>query len=200
MKINILSLFPSYFEAYLNESIIKKAINKGLIDFKLIDIRDFASPPHYKVDDTVYGGSPGMLLMIEPVVKALESCGGYRILLSPQGKVLTQEKAKELSLIPEITLIAGRYEGFDERITNFIDEEISIGNFVLSGGELAALVVADATLRLIPGVVGNKDSVRNESLHDLPLLDFSQYTKPRVFRDLSVPEVLTSGDHAKISL
>lgn len=200
MKLNILSLFPSYFETYLNESIIKKAIQRGIIEINLIDIRDFASPPHFKVDDTIYGGSPGMLLMIEPLVKALESCGGYRILLTPQGKIFDQEKAKELAKIGEITLIAGRYEGFDERITHFIDEEISIGNFILTGGELAALVVADSTLRLLPGVVGNEQSLKQETLHDLPLLDYSQYTKPRVFRDLKVPEVLTSGDHAKISL
>lgn len=197
MLVNFLTIFPDYFQPFLQESLIKKALEKKIVTVNVIDIRNFADDKYRKIDDTVYGGAPGMLIKVEPVVKALESCGGYKILLTPQGKVFDQSKAQELAKHSEITLVAGRYEGFDQRVNHFIDEELSIGDFVLNGGELAAMVVAECVVRLVPGVVGNPQSLLQESFSE-GLLDFDQYTKPQEFRGLKVPEILLSGDHNKI--
>lgn len=197
MLINFLTIFPEYFQPFVGESLIKKAVDSKIVQINVIDIRNFSEDKHRKIDDTVYGGAPGMLMKVEPVVKALESCGGYRVLLTPQGEVFSQKKAQELAKLSEITLVAGRYEGFDQRVSNFIDEELSIGDFVLNGGELAAMVVAECVVRLVPGVVGNPKSLLQESFSE-GLLDFDQYTKPQEFRGLKVPEVLLKGDHSKI--
>lgn len=198
MKFNFLTLFPNYFEIFLAESIIKKAIDKQILAFKIVDIRDFAFNKHKKVDDKIYGGFPGMLLQIEPLVLALESVKGYRILLSPQGKPFNQKIAQRLAKKTEITFLCGRYEGFDERIHHFIDEEISIGDYILTGGELPAMVIADTVARLVPGVI-KENSVLSESFADDNLLDFPQYTRPRIFRNLEVPEVLVNGNHKQIA-
>ncbi|VEU59307.1 tRNA (guanosine(37)-N1)-methyltransferase TrmD [Mesomycoplasma neurolyticum] len=197
MKINFLTLFPRYFEAFKNESIIAKAIEKKIIEINVIDIRDFSQNKHRKVDDEIFGGGHGMLLQIEPIDLALKKTKGFKIALSPQGKVFDQKMAKEFSKLKEITLIAGRYEGFDERIIDYlVDEEISIGDFVLTGGELPAMVVADAIIRLVDGVI-KKESHENESFEN-DLLDYPQYTRPRNYKDLLVPEVLFSGNHKNI--
>lgn len=197
MLINFITIFPEYFQPFMGESLIKKAVDNKIVQIKVIDIRNFSEDKHRKIDDTVYGGAPGMLMKVEPVVKALESCRGYKILLTPQGRVFNQAKAQELAKLSEITLVAGRYEGFDQRVVHFIDEELSIGDFVLNGGELAAMVVAECVVRLVPGVVGNPKSLLQESFSQ-GLLDFDQYTKPQNFRGLKVPEVLLKGDHNKI--
>lgn len=197
MLINFLTIFPDYFRPFIEESLIKKAVENKIVKINVVDIRSFSEDKHRKVDDTVYGGAPGMLMKVEPVVKALESCGGYKILLTPQGRVFSQARAQELAKLSEITLVAGRYEGFDQRVSHFIDEELSIGDFVLNGGELAAMVVAECVVRLVPGVVGNPKSLLQESFSE-GLLDFDQYTKPQEFRGLKVPEVLLGGDHSKI--
>lgn len=197
MKINFLTLFPNYFDSFKNESIIAKAIAKNIVEINVIDIRDFSQSKHKKVDDEIYGGSQGMLLQIEPIDLALQTVNGKKIVLSPQGKVFNQQKAKELSKEDEITLIAGRYEGFDERIIDYlVDEELTIGDYVLTGGELPAMVVADAIIRLIPGVIKEESSL-NESFEN-NLLDYPQYTRPRNYKGMQVPEILFSGHHQKI--
>lgn len=198
MVINLLTLFPNLCQAFLSESIVGKAIKRGLITINIIDIREYSNDKHKRVDDTVYGGAPGMLIQVEPVVRALESCSGRRILLTPQGRVYNQEYAQYLATLPEITLVAGRYEGFDERVTHFVDDELSIGDYILNGGELAAMVIAESVIRLIPDVVGNTDSLASESFSHDGLLDYAQYTRPPVWRGLEVPEVLRSGDHRRI--
>ena len=199
MKIDILTLFPDMFTGFLNESIIKRAIDKELIEINLINFRDYTPDPHNKVDDTPFGGGPGMVLMIEPIYNALKSIkneDSHVILLSPSGVTFNQKKAKSLKNYKHIILICGHYEGFDDRIKSFIDEEISIGDFILTGGELPAMMISDAIIRLIPGVI-NSESLENESF-ETELLDYPVYTKPRSFMGLDVPEVLLSGDHKKI--
>jgi len=198
---DILTLFPSAFSSYIKESIIKRALEKGAVTINIIDIRDFTNDKHRTVDDLPYGGGPGMVMKVEPIVKALESLPSSDnkkvILLSPSGIPFNQKKAKELSALSHIVLICGRYEGIDERIVHFIDEAISIGDYVLTGGELPAMVVMDAVSRLIPGVLGDIDSTIEESFSD-NLLEYPQYTRPRDFRMYSVPEILTSGNHERI--
>lgn len=199
MKIDILTLFPDMFTGFLNESIIKRAIDKKLIEINLINFRDYTSDPHNKVDDTPFGGGPGMVLMIEPIYNALKNIkteDSHIILLSPSGVTFNQKKAKTLKKYKHLILICGHYEGFDDRIKSFIDEEISIGDFILTGGELPAMMISDAIIRLIPGVI-NSESLENESF-ETELLDYPVYTKPRSFMGLDVPEVLLSGDHKKI--
>lgn len=196
MKINFVTLFPNYYEPFKSESITKRAIKKGILEVNIIDFREFTDNKHNKVDDIVYGGGKGMLLMVEPIDKAMETTKGRRILLSPQGKPFTQAKANEFSKESELTFIAGHYEGFDERIRELVDEEISIGDYVLTGGELPSMVIADSVVRLIPGVI-KKESHMNDSFQN-ELLDFPQYTRPREYKGMSVPEVLLSGNHAKI--
>ncbi|WP_412031346.1 tRNA (guanosine(37)-N1)-methyltransferase TrmD [Metamycoplasma buccale] len=198
MKINILSLFPDYFKAFKEQSMIAKAIKLGHLEINVINFRNFSKEKHQKVDDTVYGGGDGMLLQVEPIDLALETVkNSYKILLSPQGKLFNQKKAHELAKHKEITLVCGHYEGFDERVLNFVDEEISVGDFILTGGEIPAMLMIEAIARLTPGVL-KKGSHENESFEGNGLLDFPQYTKPAIYKGLKVPEVLLNGNHALI--
>lgn len=199
MKIDILTIFPSMFEGFLNESIIKRAIDKGKVKINLINFRDYTLDPHGKVDDTPFGGGAGMVLMIQPIYDALMSIktkDSYVVLLTPGGNVFNQRKAREFVKYKHLILICGHYEGFDDRIKSLVDEEISIGDFILTGGEIPAMVISDAVIRLIDGVI-NKDSLISESF-DSNLLDYPVYTKPREFKGMKVPEILLSGDHKKI--
>lgn len=199
MRIDILTLFPGMFEGFLNESIIKRAIESNKVNINLINFREFSHLNNQQVDDTPYGGGGGMVLRIEPLVEAIESVktdDSKVILLSPQGKTFNEHKAKELSLCKHLIFVCGHYEGFDERIYHFVDEEISIGDYVLTGGEIPAMAISDAIIRLIPGVI-NEDSYVNDSFTN-NMLDYPTYTKPREFRGLKVPDVLLSGNHEKI--
>lgn len=202
MKFNILTLFPDFFQSPFTQSLIKKGVDKGLLEINLINISSFSKRKHHKTDDCPYGGGPGMVLGVEPIVDAYESIktvGRQRtIFLTPQGKKLTQEKVQELSEYDELILLSGHYEGVDERVIELIvDEEISIGDYILTGGEIPALVLVDAVSRYIDGVVGKEASVLEDSLSD-GLLKYPQYTMPRSFRGLEVPEVLVSGHHENI--
>lgn len=201
MKFDILTLFPKVIEAYINESIIKRAIDNKLISVNIINIRDFTLLKNGQVDDTAYGGGSGMVLMCEPVVRAIESvktADSKVYLLTPQGLTFKDEVASKLiAETKHLILVCGHYEGFDERILNFVDGEISIGDYVLTGGELPAMVIMDTISRFIPGVI-DSESFQNDSFKD-NLLDYPVYTKPRNFRGLEVPEVLLSGDHKKIA-
>ncbi len=200
MRIDILTLFPKMLEGFINESIIKRAREKGLVEINLINIRDFTLLKNGQVDDTPYGGGSGMVLMCEPVVRAIESVKTPEskvYLMSPQGKVLTDSLAESLyQSTKHLIFVCGHYEGFDERIRNFVDGEISIGDYVLTGGEIPAMAITDCITRFIPGVIEEK-SFQNESFKN-NLLDYPVYTKPREFRGLKVPEVLLNGDHKKI--
>jgi len=204
MRVDILTIFPEIFESgYLKAGILGKAIEKGLITVGIVNIREFADDPHHSTDDRPYGGGEGMVMKPEPIVKAVESLGKAegneaRILLSPQGERFDQRLAWEFSRYDRLILICGRYEGVDERVKELcVDREVSIGDYVLSGGEVAALVVIDAVARLIPGVLGNYDSVMEDSFKD-GLLEYPHYTRPREFRGKTVPDVLLCGDHKKI--
>ncbi|WP_404924449.1 tRNA (guanosine(37)-N1)-methyltransferase TrmD [Mesomycoplasma hyopneumoniae] len=197
MKINILTLFPRYFEVFCRESIIGKAIKQKKITINVVNFRDFSKNKHKKVDDYVYGGGPGLLLQIQPVVDALEKVGGLKIALSPQGQKFDQSVARKLAKEDEITILCGHYEGFDQRIIdNFIDFELSLGDFILTGGEIAAMAIIDAIIRLKPDII-NPESLKNETFNDF-LLDFPQYSRPANFRGLKVPKVLISGNHREI--
>ncbi|WP_036463691.1 tRNA (guanosine(37)-N1)-methyltransferase TrmD [Mycoplasmopsis sturni] len=200
MKINFLTLFPKYFEPFIGESIINKAIDKKLLEINVVDFRDFSQSKHKKVDDEIYGGGHGLLLQVEPIDLALESLpkrGGFKILVSPQGRVFDQKLANELSKQEEITFICGRYEGFDERVVELVDLELSIGDFVLTGGELPAMAMADSISRLVPGVI-KAESHEYDSFQGIGLLDYPQYTRPRDYKGMLVPEVLFSGNHKEI--
>ncbi|QWC00408.1 tRNA (guanosine(37)-N1)-methyltransferase TrmD [Mycoplasmatota bacterium] len=201
MKITILSLFPEMISPIINSSILKRAVNNNNVTFDIINYRDFSQNKHHTVDDTPYGGGPGMVLSIEPIYHALLSIEGYKdahkILLSPQGKTYHQDKAKSLLQYDHIILICGHYEGFDDRIRKLVDEEISIGDYVLTGGEIAAMAIVDSVVRMLPGVLGKEDSYINDSFYN-GLLDYPQYTKPRVFEGMEVPDVLLSGHHKNI--
>ena len=206
MKCDVLTIFPEVINAYLNESILKKAREKKLLDVKVYNIRDFASGRHREVDDTPFGGGAGMVFKPEPLFAAIESMKGDDIprkviLLSPQGRPFDQSKAEEFSIEDKrLVFICGRYEGVDERvIESLVDEEISIGDYVITGGELAALVIIDAAARLTPGTLGDSSSVEDESF-SWGLLDYPHYTRPRKFRGLTVPQVLLSGNHNDIML
>ena len=200
MRIDILTLFPKMLEGFINESIIKRAREKGLVEINLINIRDFTLLKNGQVDDTPYGGGSGMVLMCEPVVRAIESVKTPEskvYLMSPQGKVLTDSLAESLyQSTKHLIFVCGHYEGFDERIRNFVDGEISIGDYVLTGGEIPAMAITDCITRFIPSVI-EEESFQNESFKN-NLLDYPVYTKPREFRGLKVPEVLLNGDHKKI--
>ena len=200
MRFDILTLFPKMFENFIHESIIKRAIEKGLIEINIINIRDFTLLKNGQVDDTPYGGGSGMVLMCEPVVRSIESVKKEEskvYLMSPQGKVLNDALAQNIyDSSKHIILVCGHYEGFDERIKNFVDGEISIGDYVLTGGEIPAMAITDCLTRFVPGVI-DEDSFKNDSFKD-NLLDYPVYTKPREFRGLKVPEILLSGDHKKI--
>jgi len=203
MKVDILSLFPGYFKGPLSESMLKRAIEKGLLEITQVDIRDFCEDRHKQVDDRPYGGGPGMVLMPEPTTKAIRSCrkqGSKTIYLSPQGKPLSQELVEELSKEKHLILLCGHYEGVDERvIESDVDLEVSIGDYVLTNGCLAACVLIDAIARFIPGVLGHADSKDQDSFAN-GLLDCPHYTRPQVFEGQSVPEVLLSGHHKEIEL
>jgi tRNA (guanine37-N1)-methyltransferase len=206
MRIDILSLFPETFASPLNQSIIKRAREQGLVDIIIHDIRDYTHDKHHTADDYPYGGGPGMVLKPEPIFEAAEAVEEQLgvveipiILLSPQGRLLSQSVAQELASLPRLMLICGHYEGLDERVCEHLaTDQISIGDYVLSGGELAALVVVDAVVRLIPGVLGSDDSASSDS-HSNGLLEYPQYTRPPVYREWSVPEVLLSGNHGEIA-
>jgi tRNA (guanine37-N1)-methyltransferase len=205
MRIDVLTLFPQAFESLLSCSILKRAQDNDLVDIVLTDIRDFAEDSYRKVDDKPYGGGPGMVMMPGPVFDGVEHvqtlCPDKSriILLTPQGQKFDQAKARELAAEKRLILIAGKYEGFDERIrTGLGAEQISIGDYVLNGGELAAMVLIDAVVRLLPGALGDEDSVKDDSFSD-GLLEYPHYTRPEVFRDMKVPDILLSGDHAKIA-
>jgi tRNA (guanine37-N1)-methyltransferase len=210
VRVDVLTIFPGIFEGPLRESLLGRAIAGGLLDVRVHDIRDFTSDRHRQVDDEPFGGGPGMVMKPEPVFAGVESLGGNgngepdapgqprTILLSPAGRRLDQALVRELSEEPWLVLICGRYEGIDERVVEGLPaEEISIGDFVLSGGEVPALVLLEAVTRLVPGVVGKEESLQQESFED-GLLDHPQYTRPREFRGMEVPEVLISGDHGAI--
>ncbi|MGZ9756760.1 tRNA (guanosine(37)-N1)-methyltransferase TrmD [Mycoplasma sp. 4423] len=200
MKINFLTLFPNYFTPFYQESIIHKAIQNNIIEINVIDFRNFSKDKHRKVDDEIYGGGHGLLLQVEPIDLALDSLknrGGYKILVSPQGKTFNQQIANELSKKDQITLIAGRYEGFDERVVELVDLELSIGDYVLTGGELPAMVIADSIIRLLPGVIKAESHI-NDSFQGQGLLDYPQYTRPREYKGMKVPEVLFNGNHKEI--
>ena len=205
MRIDCLTLFPEMFQSPLSHSILKRAQDAGIVDIVLTNIRDFAADSYKKVDDKPYGGGPGMVMMPGPIfdcveyVQKLSPEKGRLILLTPQGQKFDQPKAVELSSENRLILISGRYEGFDERIrVGLGTEQISIGDFVLSGGELAAMVIIDAVVRLLAGALGDENSARDESFSE-GLLEYPQYTRPEVFRDMKVPDVLLSGNHAKIA-
>jgi tRNA (guanine37-N1)-methyltransferase len=205
MRIDVLTLFPEMFESPLSHSILRRAQQQDIVKIVLSNIREFAADRYRKVDDAPYGGGPGMVMMCPPVfacvehVRAQDAEPGRVIMLTPQGAPLTQAKAVELSRSPRLILIAGRYEGFDERIREGLNaEQISIGDYVLSGGELAAMVVIDAVVRLLDGALGDGDSAANDSFSD-GLLEYPHYTRPEVFREMRVPDILLSGDHGKIA-
>ena len=199
MKIDVLTLFPDMFNNIFSESIIKRAVDNNLVEINIHNIRDYSTDPHKKVDDTPYGGGPGMVLMCQPIfdaVKALKTDNSKVILLTPSGKLYKQSIAFNLSHEKHLILICGHYEGFDERIKTICDMEISIGDYILTGGEVPAMVIIDSITRLIDGVI-RKESYESDSFTD-NLLDYPTYTKPRVYEGLVVPDVLVNGDHAKI--
>jgi len=205
LRIDILTLFPEMFGPILGTSIPKRAAAKGLVEYQLTNFRDFATDNHRSVDDRPFGGGPGMVMMCQTMFDAVEHAEAQdarpatRILLTPQGRVLDQELTQELARKDRLLLIAGHYEGFDERIIDGLKPmEVSIGDYVLSGGELAAMVLIDAVVRLIPGVLGHEAGAEDESFAD-GLLEYPQYTRPREFREMKVPDMLFSGDHAKIA-
>ncbi len=204
MKIDLLTIFPDYFESILKFGMIRQGIRKGLTEISTVDLREFTEDRHRTVDDRPFGGGEGMVLKPEPVFRAVEHCNVVRaetsrvILLSPRGPKFDQGKAKELSLKAHLVLICGRYEGVDQRVADaLVDEELSVGDYILSGGELAAAIVVDSVCRLIPGVLGDGRSALSESFME-GVLDYPQYTRPAEYRGLRVPGVLLSGDHSAI--
>jgi tRNA (guanine37-N1)-methyltransferase len=206
MRFDVLTLFPDMFPGYLGQSLLKKAIDAGLVEVCLHDIRKWTRDKHLKVDDRPFGGGPGMVMMVEPVVECVEAVQaaadpGRLVMLTPRGRRLDQTVVERLALHKRIVLLCGRYEGFDERVTQLLKpEEISIGDYVLNGGEVAAMVIIDAVIRLVPGVLGDAESSRSDSFSTADrLLEFAQYTRPREFRGLEVPEILLSGDHGEIA-
>ncbi|MDO8658027.1 MAG: tRNA (guanosine(37)-N1)-methyltransferase TrmD [Candidatus Levybacteria bacterium] len=212
MKITILTLFPEMFEGPFNCSIIKRAIDKKIIEINIVNIRDFGLGKHKIVDDRPYGGGAGMVLRIDVIEKAIENvrctpslCKEKIILLDPQGKKLNQKIVEKFSKIDHIIMICAHYEGVDERIRSLVDEEISIGDYILTGGELPAMVLSDAIIRLIPKVLGKEESTQKESFREVLIdqkksliLEYPQYTKPEKFKGMNVPEILRSGNHQKI--
>ena len=205
MRLDILTLFPDLFSSFLKESILGRAIERGMVDIRLTDIRSFAHGPHHQTDDRPYGGGDGMVMKPGPISRALASVDrsaerSLVVLLTPQGERFDQSTAWEFSRLGQLILICGRYEGVDERIrTDHVDRDLSIGDYVLSGGELGAMVVVDAVCRLIPGVLGGERSNLEDSFQD-GLLEYPHYTRPRVFNGVEVPSILLSGDHEKIRL
>jgi tRNA (guanine37-N1)-methyltransferase len=202
MRISIISLFPEMFSSVFNDSIIKRAIDNNLVSIDYHNFRDYTLDPHKKVDDTPFGGGAGMVLMCQPIidcVNAIKTQESKVILLTPSGIPFKESVAKSLAdNVKHLILICGHYEGFDERIYSVVDEEISIGDYVLTGGEIPAMVVVDAVTRLIPGVI-NEESHKNDSFSNPNILDYPNYTKPRVYNGMEVPEVLLSGNHLLIN-
>ena len=199
MRIDILTLFPSMFDGFLNESIIKRAIDKKKVEINVINFRDYSLDPHHKVDDTPYGGGAGMVLTPQPIMDAVDDLKDDDtkvILLTPDGKTYNQKMAYSLSCEKHLIIICGHYEGFDERIRSIVDIEVSIGDYVLTGGEIPSMVITDSITRLIDGVI-EEESHLNDSFNN-NLLDYPTYTKPRVYRGLKVPEVLLNGNHKEI--
>jgi tRNA (guanine37-N1)-methyltransferase len=205
LRVDVLTLFPALFDGFLGESILKRAIDKGLVEVKLWNLRDWCEGKHRQVDDRPFGGGPGMVLMAPPVVSAVEAVRamvepvGRLIALTPSGRTLSQDRVRTLAREPRLVLLCGRYEGFDERILEILEPELlSIGDYVLSGGEVAAMVVIDAVMRLIPGVLGDAESAEDESFGLEGGLEYPHYTRPREYRGRAVPEILLGGDHAAI--
>ncbi len=207
MRFDVLTLFPGMFPSYLGQSLLKLAIDRGLIEVQLHNIRDWAHGKHHQVDDRPYGGGPGMLLKVEPVVECVEAVRGmgpepgHLIMLTPHGRRLDQPRVEQLASKARLLLLCGRYEGFDDRVRQILEpDEISIGDYILGGGEVPAMVLIDAVARLVPGVLGDEESSRQDSFSgETRWLECAQFTRPREYRGLSVPEVLISGDHERIA-
>lgn len=206
MRFDIITLFPEIFSGYLAESLLSKALAQGLVDVQLHDLRKWSRNKHHKVDDRPYGGGPGMLIQAEPVVECVEAVQslsdqpGELIMLSPQGRRLDQPLVTHLAAHSRLVMICGRYEGFDHRIIELLKpREISLGDFILNGGEVAAMAIVDATIRLIPNVLGDERSSQEDSFSTDGWLEFPQYTRPREFRGLAVPDVLLNGNHQEIA-
>jgi tRNA (guanine37-N1)-methyltransferase len=206
MRFDVLTLFPEIFQGYLTQSILKLALDKEIVKIQLWNLRDWAKGKHKSVDDRPFGGGPGMVLMPEPVFDAVEAVQasapepGLLVMLAPSGERLTQAVVRELAGHPRLILLCGRYEGFDERIQlGLKPREISIGDYVCNGGEVPAMVVIDTVIRHVPGVLGDADSVKEESHSDPGRVEYPQYTRPRVFRGMAVPEVLVSGNHQEVA-
>ena len=211
MRIDVLTLFPAIFDGYLGQSLLKKAIDAKLVDVQLHDIRRWSRDKHHKVDDRPFGGGPGMILQVEPVVECVEAVqkqpmqqqavAGHLVVLSPRGRKLSQPIVEELAAKSRLLLLCGRYEGFDQRVFDILEpDEISLGDYILNGGEAAAMVVIDAVIRLIPGVLGDDESSTHDSFSaGNRLLEFPQYSRPREFRGHAVPDVLLSGNHEQIA-
>ena len=205
MRIDVLTVLPGLFDCFLREGIIGKALQSGKVEVNVVNIRDFALDKHKVVDDVPYGGGPGMVLKPEPIFRAYEELTKegekpYVILTEPWGETFNQEMALEFSKRERLLIICGRYEGVDERVKTLVDKEVSIGDYVLTGGELPAMVIMDAVIRLLPGVLGNEESLKADSFMDRGLLGYPNYTRPAEFRGMKVPEVLLSGHHKRIEL
>jgi len=206
MRFDVLTLFPGIFDGYLQQSLLKKAIDAGLVSVQLWNFRDWATDRHKSVDDTPYGGGPGMLIRCEPVFACVEAVqaaaqpSGKLVMLSPQGRRLDQRLIEELATQPRLLLLCGRYEGFDERIADGLEPlQVSVGDFICNGGEVPAMLVIDAVIRLVPGVLGDETSSKYESFAEAGQLEYPQYTRPREFKGMTVPEVLLNGNHQEIA-
>ena len=211
MRVDVITLFPELFETFLKTSFVGKAHASGRLSTRLRSPRDFGLGKHKSVDDTPYGGGSGMVMRVDVLAQTMDALDAevdtdgaalapaHRILLTPQGAPFSQRKAKELSGLPAIMLICGRYEGFDERVRGLVHEEVSLGDFVMTGGEVAAMAIIEASVRLLPGVLGNEESLLEESHGEESLLEYPQYTRPVEFRGVRVPEVLANGNHAEIA-
>jgi tRNA (guanine37-N1)-methyltransferase len=207
MRFDVLTLFPEIFTGYLSQSLLNKAIERELVDVQLHNIRDWTTDKHRMVDDRPFGGGPGMVMKVEPVVECVEEVqqgnedNSHLIMLTPQGKRLDQPTVERLATYENLMLLCGRYEGFDQRITDILrPEELSVGDYILNGGEVAAMVVIDAVIRMLPGVLGDESSNVDDSFSEgNRLLEFAQYTRPREYRDHEVPEILLSGNHEAIA-
>ncbi len=201
MKIDILTLFPSMFDGFLSNSIIKRAIERNLVEINIINFRDYSKDPHHKVDDTPYGGGNGMVLMVQPIYDAvmdLKNNDSLVILLTPDGKTYNQKEAYKLKEHKHLIIICGHYEGFDDRIRSVVDLELSVGDYVLTGGEIPSMIITDSVVRLIDGVIEEQSHINDSFNPNTNLLDYPTYTKPREFNGMKVPDVLLNGNHKEI--